>query len=151
MIFKKIQKSFWNKQKVQYEIIPNIANMGSENLKLEKPYIHCKFLSKTFHFFHIHNNIHAVCIAKILVHSKHSMIYYFAHIILLFSGKQKLIYCLLLHDNSEIKHSANSIVPILSLWPGKKTLPIQNLLICYAARNSLDRKKLNSLFSFKFK
>ena len=64
------------------------------------------------------------------------------HIILFFSGKQKftyylVVYVLLLHDNSEIKHSTNSIVPILSLYGlAKKILPIQNLLICQAARNS---------------
>ena len=86
-----------------------------------------------------------LCAAKenfwFIQHTARFIMYNF-HIILFFSGKQKFTYCLvyvlLLHDNSEIKHSTNSIVPILSLYglAKKKFLPIQNLLICQAARNS---------------
>ena len=85
--------------------------------------IYCEFLSKTFHFF-FHNIVtFMLCAAKenfwFIQHTARFIMYNF-HIILFFSGKQKftyyLVYVLLLHDNSEIKHSTNSIVPILSLY-----------------------------------
>ena len=92
--------------------------------------IYCEFLSKTFHFF-FHNIVtFMLCAAKenfwFIQHTARFIMYNF-HIILFFSGKQKftyyLVYVLLLHDNSEIKHSTNSIVPILSLYGLAKKNP----------------------------
>ena len=120
MIKKSSHFVFGTKEKTQYEIIHN---------NLEKLHILWIFEQNISFFFH---NIvtFMLCAAKenfwFIQHTARFIMYNF-HIILFFSGKQKFTYCLvyvlLLHDNSEIKHSTNSIVPILSLYGLAKKNP----------------------------